>query len=117
MIRRPPRSTQSRSSAASDVYKRQRLNGRLGQGAGEELTRWDPSAIRGALDEAGYVQAGQDGFDPGFGSNAEHLAQLGVGGNAFPVGVIVLEFGKILSVFWVEVSHGKIDTERTYCAL
>src|SRR5450756_1660814 len=27
MIRRPPRSTQSRSSAASDVYKRQNLNG------------------------------------------------------------------------------------------
>ena len=26
MIRRPPRSTQSRSSAASDVYKRQELN-------------------------------------------------------------------------------------------
>src|SRR5450756_3162487 len=26
MIRRPPRSTQSRSSAASDVYKRQPLN-------------------------------------------------------------------------------------------
>src|SRR5450756_3168621 len=26
MIRRPPRSTQSRSSAASDVYKRQLLN-------------------------------------------------------------------------------------------
>src|SRR5450756_35355 len=26
MIRRPPRSTQSRSSAASDVYKRQALN-------------------------------------------------------------------------------------------
>ena len=25
MIRRPPRSTQSRSSAASDVYKRQEL--------------------------------------------------------------------------------------------
>src|SRR5450756_2739504 len=29
MIRRPPRSTQSRSSAASDVYKRQRLLERL----------------------------------------------------------------------------------------
>src|SRR5680860_759997 len=29
MIRRPPRSTQSRSSAASDVYKRQVGNGRL----------------------------------------------------------------------------------------
>src|SRR5680860_1798247 len=27
MIRRPPRSTQSRSSAASDVYKRQRITG------------------------------------------------------------------------------------------
>ena len=27
MIRRPPRSTQSRASAASDVYKRQRLQG------------------------------------------------------------------------------------------
>src|SRR5450756_3168305 len=27
MIRRPPRSTQSRSSAASDVYKRQLLHG------------------------------------------------------------------------------------------
>src|SRR5450756_3259066 len=26
MIRRPPRSTQSRSSAASDVYKRQRID-------------------------------------------------------------------------------------------
>src|SRR5450756_3193583 len=26
MIRRPPRSTQSRSSAASDVYKRQRIH-------------------------------------------------------------------------------------------
>src|SRR5680860_1925483 len=31
MIRRPPRSTQSRSSAASDVYKRQ-LQGCLGPG-------------------------------------------------------------------------------------
>src|SRR5450756_3172218 len=30
MIRRPPRSTQSRSSAASDVYKRQAVNGQTG---------------------------------------------------------------------------------------
>ena len=29
MIRRPPRSTQSRSSAASDVYKRQPLHHRM----------------------------------------------------------------------------------------
>ena len=28
MIRRPPRSTQSRSSAASDVYKRQNIDSR-----------------------------------------------------------------------------------------
>ena len=33
MIRRPPRSTQSRSSAASDVYKRQHLEQALGAGA------------------------------------------------------------------------------------
>src|SRR5450756_2671263 len=32
MIRRPPRSTQSRSSAASDVYKRQILMGPSGTG-------------------------------------------------------------------------------------
>src|SRR5450756_2718409 len=31
MIRRPPRSTQSRSSAASDVYKRQKMQRRLAQ--------------------------------------------------------------------------------------
>src|SRR5450756_2922299 len=34
MIRRPPRSTQSRSSAASDVYKRQSVD-TVGRGAGE----------------------------------------------------------------------------------
>src|SRR5450756_2849822 len=33
MIRRPPRSTQSRSSAASDVYKRQALPGDRGHRA------------------------------------------------------------------------------------
>src|SRR5680860_1928857 len=32
MIRRPPRSTQSRSSAASDVYKRQGENHEVGPG-------------------------------------------------------------------------------------
>src|SRR5450756_2707313 len=36
MIRRPPRSTQSRSSAASDVYKRQQLNSIAGV---SDLTR------------------------------------------------------------------------------
>ncbi|CZT60262.1 hypothetical protein CDFC105_103121 [Clostridioides difficile] len=36
MIRRPPRSTQSRSSAASDVYKRQTLL--IGGGGAHNLT-------------------------------------------------------------------------------
>src|SRR5680860_1347533 len=37
MIRRPPRSTQSRSSAASDVYKRQRgTQVMIGRGGGEQ---------------------------------------------------------------------------------
>ena len=31
MIRRPPRSTQSRSSAASDVYKRQALKAAIAE--------------------------------------------------------------------------------------
>src|SRR5450756_1350721 len=41
MIRRPPRSTQSRSSAASDVYKRQRLGALLGLARDEvDLLQW-----------------------------------------------------------------------------
>src|SRR5665213_4255499 len=39
MIRRPPRSTQSRSSAASDVYKRQMFD--------DSVSMWDPD--RGAF--------------------------------------------------------------------
>src|SRR5450756_1799401 len=39
MIRRPPRSTQSRSSAASDVYKRQVYAERLGEDAPQESVR------------------------------------------------------------------------------
>src|SRR5680860_1131023 len=40
MIRRPPRSTQSRSSAASDVYKRQVLHagGKFGDGGGYKVS-------------------------------------------------------------------------------
>src|SRR5450756_3229306 len=43
MIRRPPRSTQSRSSAASDVYKRQPLLGRnrvVAGGRSDRLGQW-----------------------------------------------------------------------------
>ena len=46
MIRRPPRSTQSRSSAASDVYKRQALD--LVAGKFKEIIAKDgPDAIAG----------------------------------------------------------------------
>ena len=41
MIRRPPRSTQSRSSAASEVYKRQ-----LATKGSEDWVTWDLSDIR-----------------------------------------------------------------------
>src|SRR5450756_2314161 len=41
MIRRPPRSTQSRSSAASDVYKRQQMGGAAIQGLVEFLAGAD----------------------------------------------------------------------------
>eukprot|EP00657_Telonema_sp_P-1_P003438 TRINITY_DN1827_c0_g1_i6.p1 TRINITY_DN1827_c0_g1~~TRINITY_DN1827_c0_g1_i6.p1 ORF type:complete len:105 (-),score=49.10 TRINITY_DN1827_c0_g1_i6:7-321(-) len=41
MIRRPPRSTQSRSSAASDVYKRQGINAEYGAGIAQ-LVEHDP---------------------------------------------------------------------------
>src|SRR5680860_1782147 len=65
MIRRPPRSTQSRSSAASDVYKRQRLGGtdevaaQLGSGRLRGLVlgledldvRTDPSSVAATLQE------------------------------------------------------------------
>src|SRR5450756_3123203 len=46
MIRRPPRSTQSRSSAASDVYKRQPLKGFGGAGVLEIIEDFDGNAFR-----------------------------------------------------------------------
>src|SRR5450756_1590839 len=48
MIRRPPRSTQSRSSAASDVYKRQQVRGQTGadQPAGAADRHPEPRTVR-----------------------------------------------------------------------
>ena len=43
MIRRPPRSTQSRSSAASDVYKRQDYGGRTDRSGGLESPTYAPA--------------------------------------------------------------------------
>src|SRR5450756_3107757 len=54
MIRRPPRSTQSRSSAASDVYKRQGDGGDLVEIAGVKLDDFvADDAGDEAVDEAG----------------------------------------------------------------
>src|SRR5450756_3003377 len=72
MIRRPPRSTQSRSSAASDVYKRQEMARVLKPGGtlivnvaaldilrgghavlAEELRRYDRRMLTDAVAEAG----------------------------------------------------------------
>src|SRR5450756_781118 len=59
MIRRPPRSTQSRSSAASDVYKRQveelrevwrRSGGTTPRMGLADLTAWYERAIAGVRD-------------------------------------------------------------------
>ena len=61
MIRRPPRSTLDRSSAASDVYKRQRQHrgGRgPGAGAGRQPRQYrDPRAVqrRGAGEELSLI--------------------------------------------------------------
>src|SRR5450756_3179930 len=63
MIRRPPRSTQSRSSAASDVYKRQ------GRGA-------DLDELRGLLHEVGFRDAGADGQHP---AGIAHASRVGDG--------------------------------------
>eukprot|EP00657_Telonema_sp_P-1_P011978 TRINITY_DN794_c0_g2_i1.p1 TRINITY_DN794_c0_g2~~TRINITY_DN794_c0_g2_i1.p1 ORF type:complete len:116 (+),score=57.89 TRINITY_DN794_c0_g2_i1:82-429(+) len=68
MIRRPPRSTQSRSSAASDVYKRQTQNGvveeHAGQvgltGAGDEEVTEDGSDSESDTSEGDGGEAGTD---------------------------------------------------------
>src|SRR5450756_917322 len=52
MIRRPPRSTQSRSSAASDVYKRQ-VEERYAHGAARTLAPAQGSAVEATLPAQG----------------------------------------------------------------
>src|SRR5450756_2205067 len=64
MIRRPPRSTQSRSSAASDVYKRQGLHG-VEDDVDEhlfDLLGIDPQSLRRVLALDGKCHAGPVGL-------------------------------------------------------
>src|SRR5680860_1841462 len=56
MIRRPPRSTQSRSSAASDVYKRQALRALLEE-PDAQMTETERAELHAVL-QAGSQQAG-----------------------------------------------------------
>src|SRR5450756_918415 len=51
MIRRPPRSTQSRSSAASDVYKRQMINIMRGTFRQYELDPTNQNTVPGQFSE------------------------------------------------------------------
>ena len=49
MIRRPPRSTQSRSSAASDVYKRQLLADNIVKGkmkVDDPISKYLPASVK-----------------------------------------------------------------------
>src|SRR5450756_1407436 len=46
MIRRPPRSTQSRSSAASDVYKRQGWEAHVRSQASDDRQRWEAAILQ-----------------------------------------------------------------------
>ena len=62
MIRRPPRSTQSRSSAASDVYKRQIMM--LAAGMGTEI-----NIIAIGVDESEAIISLQNLVDDKFGEN------------------------------------------------
>ena len=61
MIRRPPRSTLDRSSAASDVYKRQEDvdQKEIGVGAWAQTGREGGQRFAGATQAAGDLQAAQ----------------------------------------------------------
>ena len=62
MIRRPPRTTLSSSSAASDVYKRQDLFSHTHTEEHFESARW----ILDTLDKAGYIEprVSEEPYDP-----------------------------------------------------
>src|SRR5450756_2224422 len=66
MIRRPPRSTQSRSSAASDVYKRQtmaRAIKRISTQRGHDITRATLCCFGGAAGQHACLVADALGMD------------------------------------------------------
>src|SRR5450756_2285780 len=85
MIRRPPRSTQSRSSAASDVYKRQLLIGSLANLPLQRLNKFAPSrpaGLPGALPGQPDLPASAPPL-AGAGHSAPRLSRLEVRSAAF----------------------------------
>src|SRR5665809_171812 len=81
MLRRPPRSTQSRSSAASDVYKRQSETTRLSETLIDQVAHYD----RGRAEELRGVSRSQTDracacdVDGGSGTDARRVSPVKTG--------------------------------------
>src|SRR5450756_1840743 len=116
MIRRPPRSTQSRSSAASDVYKRQV------QGFANYLTKEEP-LIRVTTAERtveGYFAVFGNSSNYGGGFGITPLADMRDG----LLDVCVLKDKSFLSTIWywsaalinAHIKHPKVEYFRTEAA-
>src|SRR5450756_253928 len=95
MIRRPPRSTQSRSSAASDVYKRQagwdaELDGLSGSGAGHLVDLGEFGAGSGEADLEAFDFA-EPSFAAGFFDSGEQ---------------VVADIEEALALGWVGAQQG-----------
>src|SRR5680860_1896657 len=90
MIRRPPRSTQSRSSAASDVYKRQVRFHDVGDRTAVEVVGKDDFATVAVVNRSNHkikLASSQKIFDLGSDSGIE--VDLGSGKNDQPVAIPV----------------------------
>src|SRR5680860_1720529 len=85
MIRRPPRSTQSRSSAASDVYKRQHIHRCFG--CLEHRREQEIRVVRAELDERRAL--GDLEWLPGLAAISTHRARP-LGRNDHVVGVVLV---------------------------
>src|SRR5450756_3135622 len=111
MIRRPPRSTQSRSSAASDVYKRQ-LDPGMAFGTGlHPTTRLCLAALETLADE-GLLGGGVNGLrgpTPGHGRRGSvRVLDVGCGS-----GILAIAAGKLGAEELLGVDTDPIAVEST----
>src|SRR5665811_1899186 len=118
MIRRPPRSTRVRSSAASDVYKRQRpnlLRRRQADLDGVEFVDVDQGGLlflvvdygTGQLLVFGTADAGE--VD---GQRGRDIALVDFEGVLVTVIIIVIE-SVVVVVAWVRADQGRLGLSRT----